>query len=394
MKQFIFSALAFLACVSCAPKHDGYTVKGKLIGMDNVKILLRQNSVGRGKERVFNAIDSAIVKDGEFTFQGKIEDPDMYDLLIDGKYTGRMFIENTEIEANVDASKLSDRDWVAEVQSKGSKMQADYDAVEAKANAAFKDPKYKPIEKVHELFGIAKKSGKQEDMDKALALQKELYPLMEERLKAFNKIKFDYVDANPTSPVSVYVMGYQYSEGRMSPDELKKYYKHFTGAATKTNFYKGYITKVYKDNFVNMAIGSTVPNFTLKTPKGEEIDLSTVEGKYILIDFWASWCVPCRASFPGLMKLYKEYHKDGFEILGVGTCDTQDKWLKAVKEDNTPWLHVFDINPEGRDYGPVAKQYGVPFLPTTFLVDANKKIILRNASKEELAAKLKELFGK
>ena len=304
-----------------------------------------------------------------------------------------MFIENTEITASIDVSNLTERDWIVDIDSKGSKMQAEYDAIDKKSKIVFEDVKYKPLDEIRNLFATAKKSNKKEDLDKALALQKELEPLSEERYNRFIKVKFDYIDANPSSPISIYLMSYQYSEGRMSKEQLKKYYKYFKGDAAKTNFYKGYMTKVYEDNFIKMGIASEVPNFILKTPKDEDLSLATIKGKYILIDFWASWCIPCRASFPGLAKLYKKYHKDGFEILGVCTSDKKDLWLKALAKDKTPWLHVFDVA-EKRSYGPIATKYGVPHLPTTFLVDKDRKIVLRNASKEELAAKLKELFGK
>ena len=114
----------------------------------------------------------------------------------------------------------------------------------------------------------------------------------------------------------------------------------------------------------------------------------------MLVDFWASWCIPCRASFPHLKELRKQYGTEGFTIVGIGTADKEDKWRKAIEEDQTPWLHVFDKNEEGKQmYGPVAISYSVPHLPTTFLVDRDLKIILRNPSKEELDTKLKELFG-
>ena len=392
MKRIYLAIFVFFTCFACSPKHDGFTIKGKLIGMDNVSIKLGQTA--SNDRRTFMSIDSTKVVNGEFTLKGKVENVDMYEVVVADKYNGRVFIENTELEFTIDASNLTEQDWSIDVKSKNSKIQAEYDAITAKAKQEFEDPKYKPLDDIKGLFAIAKKSSKKEDMDKALALQKKLTPLSIERYDRFNKVKFDYIDKNPSSPVSIYLMSFQYSEGRMSREELKKYYHHFKGDAIKTNFYKGYITKVYEDNFIKMSIGSTVPDFTLKSPKEEEITLSTIKGKYILIDFWASWCVPCRASFPALAKLYKEYHKDGFEILGVGTCDKKDLWLKALEQDKTPWLHVFDISNGKGHYGPIATKYGVPYLPTTFLVDADGKIILRNASKEELEAKLKELLGK
>lgn len=127
--------------------------------------------------------------------------------------------------------------------------------------------------------------------------------------------------------------------------------------------------------------------------KGIEVQLGTrMPIKDKLVDFWASWCVPCRKSFPHLKDLYTKYNKEGLEIIGVGTADEEVKWRKAIGEDQTPWKHVYDVGPK-RGYGKVSTAYGVPFLPTTFLVDSKGTIILRNPTKDELDKKLTELFG-
>ena len=93
-----------------------------------------------------------------------------------------------------------------------------------------------------------------------------------------------------------------------------------------------------------------------------------------------------------MKELYKKYEKDGFEVVGIGTADEEEKWKKAIKEDQTPWMHLYDSSTE-HEWGIVARLYGVPFLPTTFLMDADGKIILRNPEKKDLDAKLAELFG-
>ncbi|MCG8582104.1 MAG: AhpC/TSA family protein [Bacteroidales bacterium] len=371
------------------PEHDGYTINGTVRGIDNVYIKMAATGTPRGEQA--ELIDSALVSNGHFTMKGKVQHTDLVALQIDSK-SGLLFLENSEINVEIDLTGMTERDWSYEPKVSGSASHQLYSEIDAKSKAVLNDQKFQALDELRTLFATAKKSKKQEDMDIALARQNELRPLMEERMKAYKKSKFDFIDANPGSPVAVHIMSYQYSEGRMSNEELKKYYKHFTGEAKETGFYKGYMTKVYKDNFENLGVGNTAPDFTLNTPDNQALTLSEVKGQYILVDFWASWCVPCRASFAHLEELYKKYHKDGFEILGVCTADEDAKWRKALKEDNTPWLHVYDIS-ENHAYGSVAQTYGVPHLPTTFLMDGNREIILRNPSHDELDAKLKEVFG-
>ena len=374
-------------------KQDGYTLTGTVKGLDNGYVKLYE--FGSRDPKQIKLIDSVQIVNGKFTSKGKVSVPDMVSMIINDKYNGLFMLENSAITINIDLAEDKLENGVRfSPEVLGSKSHKIYSDIGKKEKAVFADEKYKVLEEVRTLYGIAKKSKKPEDMKIAEDRQKELMPLSEARMDAYKKVKYDFVDSNPNSPVAVHVLGYQYTEGRMTKEELKKYYNFFKGEARETVFFKYHITKVYKNVFENLGVGNTAPDFTLTSVKGEELTLSKIEGKYKLVDFWASWCIPCRASFPHLMDLYKKYGKDGFEVIGVGTADVEEKWRKAIKEDKTPWIHVFDSKVKKRDmYGPVAKKYGVPHLPTTFLMDSNQKIILRNPSKEELDAKLNELFG-
>lgn len=385
--------ITLLVTVSCKNEkpHDGFTISGTVKGLDNTYVKISEYTFfNQDKARV---IDSVPVVNGTFKLEGKVDFPDMVMVNVD-KYYGNFILENSAIELIIDVSGLDERNPRFEAEVKGSKSNDDYVSAQKKSGSVFDKEKYKPIKEVMEMFGEAKKTNNKELLEKAMKLQEELTPLFEDRNNEYTSVIYDYVRQNPSSPVSVQVMGVNYTEGRMSRELLKEFYGVFQGDARETGFFKNFITKIYKDNFENLGIGNTAPDFTLNTVDGKELTLSKVEGKYMLVDFWASWCVPCRASFPHLKELRKQYGKEGFTIIGVGTADKEDKWRKAIEEDQTPWIHVFDANEEGKNmYGPVAKKYGVPHLPTTFLVDANQKILLRNPTKEELDAKLKELFG-
>jgi thiol-disulfide isomerase/thioredoxin len=107
--------------------------------------------------------------------------------------------------------------------------------------------------------------------------------------------------------------------------------------------------------------GTPAPAFTLSDREGNPVSLESLRGQYVLLDFWASWCHPCRESMPHLKELYAQYHEKGLEILGISTDSKSEDWLQAVREDATPWIHVLDRG--------VAETYGVHAVPTFFLVD-------------------------
>lgn len=139
-----------------------------------------------------------------------------------------------------------------------------------------------------------------------------------------------------------------------------------------------------------LAVGKEAPEIALQNPNGETIKLSSLRGKYVLIDFWAAWCRPCRAENPNVVRAYNEYSDKNFEILGVSLDRTRDKWLQAIDQDGLPWLHVSDLKFWKSQ---AALDYQVSAIPATFLIDPEGKIIAKNLRGASLEAKLKELFG-
>ena len=133
--------------------------------------------------------------------------------------------------------------------------------------------------------------------------------------------------------------------------------------------------------------GIEAPLFTLNDREGNQVSLESLRGKYVLLDFWASWCRPCRASMPGLKGLYAAYHDKGLEILGVSVDTDTDAWKKAVEEDALPWIHVNDI----RGDESAAGKYGVKAIPTLFLIDPDGNMIGK-MDHDALHEKLKELL--
>ena len=148
------------------------------------------------------------------------------------------------------------------------------------------------------------------------------------------------------------------------------------------------------DEFIRLAefnVGSTIPDFTLPTPDGKKISIRDFRGKYVLIDFWASWCGPCLREMPNVVKLYKECKGKNFEILGISLDSKKDAWVAAIKKNNMKWPQVSDLLGW---YAEAAKLCNVHAIPYTILIDPEGKVIALELRGEALIAKVKEVLGK
>lgn len=138
-----------------------------------------------------------------------------------------------------------------------------------------------------------------------------------------------------------------------------------------------------------LAIGNEAPGFSLETPEGTSVSLSSLKGKYILIDFWASWCAPCRKNNPNLVALYKKYMNCDFTILGVSLDREKDSWTAAIKKDKLTWTQVSDLKYWS---SPVAKLYNVQEIPYMVLIDKEGKIIAKNTDEKVIEEKIEEVL--
>ena len=136
-------------------------------------------------------------------------------------------------------------------------------------------------------------------------------------------------------------------------------------------------------------VDQMAPEISLPGVKGKTTTLSSLKGKVVLIDFWASWCGPCRAAMPGVVKLYQKYKNKGFEVYGVSIDSKKRDWIKAIAKDKITYTQVNDT---AGWYSPVTVAYGVDAIPNTFLLDKTGKVVAINLEDAELEAKIKELI--
>ncbi|MFW5886784.1 MAG: redoxin family protein [Bacteroidota bacterium] len=156
----------------------------------------------------------------------------------------------------------------------------------------------------------------------------------------------------------------------------------------KNKFVMDLNQKVHQENL--LPLGSEAPNIKLPSPEGKEIQLSSLRGKVVLIDFWASWCGPCRRENPHVVKIYQEYKDKGFEIFGVSLDKNKEGWLKAIESDNLNWVHVSDLKQWA---SPVVPLYGVKGIPYTVLLDREGVVLAKGLRGNALENKLKEVLG-
>jgi len=143
---------------------------------------------------------------------------------------------------------------------------------------------------------------------------------------------------------------------------------------------------------VELQVGDKAPDFSLQDPYGKTLHLKDFQGKIILLDFWASWCMPCRMANPAWVDIYNEFNGQGFDIFSISLDKKKEAWIKAIKNDNLYWTnHASDLN--GWE-NKVAVLYGVEAIPATFLLDENGVIIAKNLDEFELKKKLKYLYFK
>jgi len=182
------------------------------------------------------------------------------------------------------------------------------------------------------------------------------------------------------------ISGMQQSNHPAYPDYARLYIKHYrsqdAGEVGRMEYELSRTT--------TFTPGMIAPDLVGNTPEGEPYALSKMRGKYVLIDFWASWCGPCRRENPNVVALYGKYKDKGFDILGVSLDRTEDAWKKAIEQDNLTWKHISDLKGWKSEH---AALYSVTSIPQTLLIDPEGKIIQRNLRGEQLGMKLAEIFG-
>jgi thiol-disulfide isomerase/thioredoxin len=240
------------------------------------------------------------------------------------------------------------------------------------------------IDSFQQVFQVRVEGSKKDSVTMA-AINKDMEPAYMKIIAEHQKKVAEVVSKNTGSLAAL--AGIQ----QLTPDEYMDIYKKVYADLSAKYPNSKYLANLKKnvEAYSRVSGGSVAPDFTLNTPEGKPLALSSLRGKIVMIDFWASWCGPCRKENPNVYKVYKKFHDKGFDILAVSLDDEKGKWLAAIEKDGLPWHHVSDL--KGWD-SEAAKLYGVDAIPFTVLLDKEGKIIGKGLRGSELEDKLEELF--
>jgi peroxiredoxin len=359
----IFAVAAIL--LSCTGKKGNqYNITGVVKGTKAEMVYLQKmDSTG------WVTMDSAAVKNGEFEFKGKVDSPDRWNLTIKGKEMAfPFFLENSDIRLVVHA----DSTGLLEVTGSANqdlfrKFNENNDSIQKLINAM--DPMYAKADSLKDTATMKKLDGQFSAYDKEM-----------------KKLIVDLANNHPASPAGPWLI--MRNSYRFELPELDSLLGVFDTTLSHSFYYKAVAKRV--DILKRVQIGQPAINFTMNDTIGKPVTLSSLKGNILLVDFWASWCGPCRAENPNVVKAYAGFHKKGFDVLGVSFDRKKEKWEKAIKDDKLTWTHVSDLLYWGNAAG---KLYGISSIPSNVLLDKDQKIIGRNLRGDALIAKLTELLG-
>jgi peroxiredoxin len=363
-KYLLIATLAAIIISGC--KHEKlpeYTINGTITGADTGWVLLMTRN---GQQ--MNTTDSAAINQGKFEIKGSVIMPGMYYLTLKGRQDQfGFFLENSVLNVTLypDSIKSS---VVA-----GSKTQDLYMTYKAKEKGFGKllDEQYNNYQKASESNDTA-----------GVRRAEHNYDSIQELLTSFQK---DFILKNGKSVVAPYlVMRMPYMFNLQELENIE------TTIDTSLNR-SDYVKELKKRIEILKAVqpGMTAPEFTMNDTIGKPVSLNSFRGKILLVDFWASWCGPCRHENPNVVAAYNEFKDKGFDVLGVSLDNEKEKWMEAIHKDKLTWTHVSDL--KGWQNSSAAL-YGVMSIPSNFLIDKDGKIIVSDLRGEDLKAKLKELL--
>ena len=363
MKKIFCWILAFPLLVEAqTATGPGFQITGNLTGLSDQSVVSLTDA-----NNPKDTLVKTLAKDGHFVLTGHLPQPNIFELnLVGAKKKTILFIGNDKVDISGSVGDLK------ELTVKGSPSQDDFMEFQKIFN-----PYIMQLNAINQLANSPQGAAKGDSISKAYA----------EVVSAVQMAQDHFLENKKSSYVSPFMLIVlsQLSDDVMLLDKRL----HSLSPEVQNSFFGKYL----QDQVANLkigAVGSDAMDFTQNDTTGKPVTLSSFKGKYVLVDFWASWCKPCRMENPNVVAAFKKFKTKNFAVLSVSLDKARDPWIEAIKQDNLTWTHVSDLKYWNND---VAVKYKIQSIPQNFLVDPNGKIVAKNLHGAELEAKLCELIG-
>jgi peroxiredoxin len=351
-----------------------YTIKGKIEGITDSWIFFAHGE----RPRMDIKVDSARIKNGEFAFSGNIDGIEAILIGLPVKDSKGKIIQQSRIYQG--PYLLSEGNLIVKGEYNSGKKHIVYGAI-AQDEINIYEKEYQSLNNQLNLIIRNLNTTKKGETEKINNLNKQ-FSLIQFKIKEVVK---NHINKYPNSQSSAYIIKTTLISADAST--LKQLYGQLSTDVKSSKYGKEVAVLIEKATATD--IGSKAPEFTISDSKGNQVSLGSFKGKYVLIDFWASWCGPCREEHPNLINAYNIYKDKGFEIISISMDSNKDSWTRAIAEDKIIWTQLSDLKAKQSEVG---KNYGISVLPTNFLIDKEGKIIARNLRGNGLEIKLKELL--
>lgn len=363
MKKTLLACAALSLSLAACNSHSSYTINGTVEGEQTGNAYLVKPN---GQQ--IDTLAKASIANGKFSITGKADSLIQAFVTIEGQRGGTpIFLENTEYTATLSTTDpMSNKIEGTETQN----LLNQYTAIEIEAHKA-QSALYKEYSEAAQTKDTAK-------MNEIEARFDQLGKHYQEKADSITK-------ANSNTYLAAYMVAS--NMGGMDAEELAAKYEILGPDAKATTYGKKIAERIQKLSAV--AVGQVAPDFTLNTPEGQPLSMHSIKGKVKIIDFWASWCGPCRGENPNVVKIYKEFHPKGLEILGVSLDSNKEAWMKAIEDDQLTWNHVSDLKGWGSE---AAQLYAVNGIPHMIVLDENNVIVAKNLRGDALKAKIAEML--
>lgn len=363
MKNTLLSLAVITLSLAACDTTPKYNINGTIAGekAENIYLLKYQG-------RTADTLAKAQIVDGKFKLTGSINELTPAYIVVEGQRRGTpIFVENADFTVTLNTENP------AENKVEGTPNQAianQYTAIGAESGKA-----------MQELQNAYRTAYQEKDEEKLSQLEEQYNNLMKE-----NEAKEEAVTkANADSYIAAYML--LNKAGRLEYETLVEKFNMLGANAKATEPGKKIADRIEK--LSKVAVGQVAPDFTLNTPEGNPLSMHSIKGKVKVIDFWASWCGPCRGENPNVVKMYEKFHPKGLEILSVSLDENKEAWLKAIEDDKLNWNHVSDLKGWQNE---AAQLYCVNGIPHLIVLDENNVIVAKDLRGEELQNKVAEML--